>query len=136
VADGSGPELDVGELTTWLDDAVLLAPGMLLHPRTSWTAVGEDRFRVSVTDAGLTVSGEVFLDDDGLPRDFRTEDRWADLPGGLVRTPWSTPVHGWTVADGRRRLAEASAVWHLPDGDLTYGEMRLVTLDLHLPPGR
>ena len=41
VADGSGPEFDLGELTTWLDDAVLLAPGMLLDARTSWAAAGE-----------------------------------------------------------------------------------------------
>src|SRR4051812_7568703 len=62
-ADGSGPEFDIGELPTWLDDAVLLAPRMLLHPRTAWEAAGEDSFRVSVTDAGRTVGAEVFVDD-------------------------------------------------------------------------
>jgi hypothetical protein len=134
VADGSGPEFDIGELTTWLDDAVLMAPGMLLDARITWTDVGEDSFRVSVTDAGRTVGGEVFLDDDGRPRDFRTEDRWADLPGGPVRTPWSTPVHGWTVVDGRPRITRGSAVWHLPGGDFTYGEMTLASLDLDVPP--
>lgn len=136
VADGSGPEFDIGELTTWLDDAVLLAPGMLLDARTSWTAAGEDSFRVSVTDGGHTVSGEVFLDEEGRPRDFRTEDRWADLPGGPVRTPWSTPVHGWTVVDARPRPTGGSAVWHLPDGDFTYGEMTLAALELDVPAGR
>ena len=136
VADGAGPEFDVGELTTWLDDAVLLAPGMLLDARTTWSAVREDCFRVSITDAGRTVSGEIFLDDDGRPRDFRTEDRWADLPGGPVRTPWNTPVEGWTVVDGRPRTTGGSAVWHLPDGEFTYGEMALAALDLDVPAGR
>ena len=136
VADGSGPEFDIGELTTWLDDAVLLAPGMLLDPRTTWAAVGEDSFRVSVTDAGLKVSGEVSLDEEGRPRNFRTDDRWADLPGGPVRTPWSTPVRGWTVVDGRPRVSGGSAVWHLPGGDFTYGEMTLAALDLDVPPNR
>src|SRR3712207_5478492 len=128
VADGSGPEFDIGELTTWPNDAVLLAPGMLLHPRTVWQATGDDSFRVAVTDAGRTVSAEVFLDEAGRPRDFRTEDRWADLPGGPVRAPWSTPVAGWTVVDGRPRLIGGAAVWHLPDGEYTYGEMELVDL--------
>ena len=41
VADGAGPEFDIGELSTWLDDAVLLTPGMLLHPRTTREAAGE-----------------------------------------------------------------------------------------------
>jgi hypothetical protein len=134
VADGSGPEFDIGELTTWLDDAVLLAPGMLLHPRTTWDAISADSFRVAVTDAGRTVSAEVLLDEEGRPRDFRSEDRWADLPGGRVRAPWSTPVTGWTMADGRPRMTGGAAVWHLPDGEYRYAEMTLQSLDLDVPP--
>jgi hypothetical protein len=109
---------------------------MLLDPRTTWDAVGDDRFRVSVTDAGRTVSAEVVLDDEGRPRDFRTEDRWADLPGGPVRTPWSTPVRGWTVVGGRPRMTGGSAVWHLPAGEYRYAEMTVVDVALDVPPGR
>jgi hypothetical protein len=133
VDDGSGPEFDISELTTWLNDAVCPAPAMLLHPRTAWEAVGDDRFRVSVTDAGHPVSAEVFLDDDSRPRDFRTTDRWADLPGGPVRAPWTTPVAGWTVVDGWPHPTGGAAVWHLPDGEFRYGEMTLQTLDLDVP---
>jgi hypothetical protein len=136
VADGSGPEFDTSELVTWLNDAVLMAPGMLLDPRTGWAAASDDSFRVSVTDAGHTVSAEVFLDDEGRPRDFRTDDRYADLPGGLVRAPWSTPVAGWTIVDGRLRATGGAAVWHLPDGEYRYGELTLVDLALDVPPGR
>jgi hypothetical protein len=136
VADGSGSEFDISELTTWLNDAVSLAPSMLLHPRTAWEAAEEDSFRVSVTDAGRTVSAEVFLDDAGRPRDFRTEDRWADLPGGPVRAAWTTPIAGWTVVDGLPLPTGGAAVWHLPDGQFRYGEMTLQSLDLDVPPGR
>src|SRR5688572_12085751 len=136
VADGAGPEFDIGELTTWLNDAVLLAPGMLLDARTEWAAAGDDGFRVSVVDSGRRVTAEVLLDEDGRPRTFRTEDRWADLPGGVVRTPWSTPVESWTVVDGRPRLGTAAAVWHLPDGDFRYGELALVDLALDVLPRR
>jgi hypothetical protein len=136
VADGSGPEFDTSELVTWLNDAVLMAPGMLLHDRIGWAAASDDSFQVSVTDAGNTVSAEVFLDEKGRPRDFRTDDRYADLPGGLVRAPWSTPVAGWTVVDGRPRGTGGTAVWHLPDGEYSYGEMALVDLVLDVPPGR
>jgi hypothetical protein len=37
---------------TWLNDAVLLAPAVLLDARTGWEPAGDDGFRVSVTDAG------------------------------------------------------------------------------------
>jgi hypothetical protein len=136
VADGQGPEFDVSELVTWLDDAVLMAPGMLLRGRMTWEPTGDDSFRVTVRDSGHTATAEVFLDGAGRPRDVRTEDRWADLPGGPVRTPWSTPVHGWTVVDARPRPTGGSAVWHLPDGDFTYGEMTLAALELDVPAGR
>lgn len=134
VADGSGPEFDVGELTTWLDDAILFAPGMLVDPRTTWEATGEDGFTVAVTDAGRTVRAEVFLDEAHRPRDVRSHDRWADLPGGRVRSTWSTPVDGWTVLDGRPRMTGGAAVWLLPDGPYRYAELRPVDLALDVPP--
>jgi len=136
VADGSGAEFDTSELTTWLDDAVLLAPGLLLHARTTWDEAGKNSFRVSVTDAGRRVSAEVLLDAENRPRDFRTEDRWADLPGGLVRAPWSTPVQGWTVLDGRHRMTGGAAEWQFPEGEFRYAEMSLVDLALDVPAGR
>ncbi|WP_139228834.1 DUF6544 family protein [Blastococcus tunisiensis] len=136
VADGSGPEFDTSELVTWLNDAVLLAPGMLLTPRVAWEPAGDDGFRVSVSDAGRTVGADVVLDDVGRPRDFRTDDRYADLPGGLVRAPWSTPVPAWDVVDGRPRPTAGAAVWHLPDGEFRYAELRLADLALDVPAGR
>jgi hypothetical protein len=113
VADGSGPEFDTGELTTWLDDGVLLAPGMLLGPRTTWEAAGPHGFRVAVTDAGRTERAEVSLDEDDRPSDVRSDDRRADLPGGPVRALWSTPVDGWAVVDGRPRIGmeRRSGTW-------------------------
>ncbi|MCZ2860584.1 DUF6544 family protein [Blastococcus sp. VKM Ac-2987] len=79
---------------------------------------------------------EVLLDDAGRPRDVRSSDRWADLPGGRVRALWSTPVDGWTVVDGRPRMTVGAAFWHLPDGPYRYAELRLVGLDPVLPPAR
>ncbi|MCE3555145.1 hypothetical protein LWC33_27280 [Pseudonocardia sp. RS11V-5] len=136
VADGAGPEFDIGELTTWLNDAVLLAPGMLLDGRVSWEDAGEDGFRISLTDAGRTVSAHVSLDPQGRPRDFRTQDRWADLPGGPVRALWSTPILGWTEVDGCPRMTGGAAVWHLPDGEFRYGELSLVELAVNVAAGR
>ncbi|MGY1744185.1 DUF6544 family protein [Blastococcus sp. SYSU D00695] len=137
VADGSGPELDTGELVTWLDDALLMAPGMLLDPRVTWDATGEDSFRVTVTDGGATVGADVLLDADARPTDVRTDDRWADLPEGLVRATWSTPVLEWADVGGVPRLGRACAVWHLPDGrELRYAELALVDLWPDVSAGR
>jgi hypothetical protein len=126
VVDGYGEEFDIGELVTCLNDAVLLAPSMLLAPSTSWSEVDDRSFDVTLTDAGHTVTARVLLDERGAPRDFQTEDRNAALNDGLVRAPWTTPVKGWELVDGRPFPGPASAVWQLPDGPFTYIEGNFV----------
>jgi hypothetical protein len=124
VVDASGPEFDVSELVTWLNDAVLLAPSMLLRPNVTWSGAGAGAFDLRLTDAGHEVTARVFVDDDGAPTDFRTTDRWAALPSGLVQAPWHTPIDGWDVVDGRPFPGRAAAVWHLDEGPFTYAEAR------------
>ena len=79
-------------------------------------------FDVALTDEGHTVTARAFVDPDGTLRDFATEDRWCDLPDGLVRARWTTPIDGWQEVDGRPWPTGAKAVWHLPEGPLPYIE--------------
>lgn len=120
VVEGSGPEFDVGELVTYLNDACLVAPSMLLTPEVDWHPVDGDSFDVSLTDRGITATARVVVDEGGAVRDFTTTDRYCALPSGLVRARWTTPVKAWTTADGRPVPADGKAVWHLPDGEYTY----------------
>jgi hypothetical protein len=122
VADGSGPEFDQSELVTYLNDAIVLCPSMLLDGSTSWAVADDGSFDVSLTDRGNTVTARVFVGPDGALRDFATDDRWCDLPSGLVRARWTTPIDGWTEVDGRPWATGARAVWDLPDGPLPYIE--------------
>lgn len=125
VVDGHGATFDTSEQVTWLNDAVLMAPSMLLHPAIRWLdGADRDSFVLDFTDAGRTVRAEVWLDDRGAPRNFVTDDRYVDLPGGLVRARWSTPVDGWEVRSGRPCFAQAGAVWQLPDGPFRYATLR------------
>ena len=102
VVDGHGATFDTSEQVTWLNDAVLMAPSMLLHPAVRWSdGADPNSFVLDFTDAGRTVRAEVRTDERGAPLTFATDDRYADLPGGLVRARWSTPVEGWTVRSGR-----------------------------------
>lgn len=134
VAEGGGEPFDIGELTTYLNDAVLLAPGMLLALDTSWFDGSDDTFRVELRDAGRAVSAEVSLDANGAPTSFTTTDRFMDRPGGPVRTRWSTPVDGWTVVQGRRVCTSAAAEWHLASGPLRYAELSLRSIGFNMSP--
>ena len=134
VVDGHGPTFDTSEQVTWLNDAVLMAPSMLLHPAVRWSdGADPNSFVLDFTDAGRTVRAEVRTDERGAPLTFATDDRYADLPGGLVRARWSTPVEGWTVRSGRPCFTRAGAVWHLPDGPFRYAT--LTPTDVIVKPG-
>ena len=128
VQDGQGPEFDLGELVTWLNDAVLLAPSMLLHPAVSWTGIDDHCFELTVRDQGKLVRARVYVDAQGGVTDFHTEDRWFVPPGSKeapVRTLWTTPVEGWHWVDGRMLPTRAEAIWR-PEGSppLPYASIR------------
>lgn len=125
VARTKGPETDLSELSTYLNDAVLMAPSMLLQPNTSFAPVDDTSFDVTLVDAGRTVTARVFLDGDGRPANFSTTDRYADLPGGIVQAEWTTPIDGWQPDGGRFIFTRGSGVWQLPEGPLRYLEFNL-----------
>jgi hypothetical protein len=119
---GAGPEYDVSELVTYLNDAVFCAPSMLLGLPVTWSVAGDRCFDLTLHDAEHRVSARVFLDERGAPVDFSTEDRWCDLPSGLARVRWTTPVRGGRQAGGRWLPTRGTAIWHLPTGDFSYAE--------------
>lgn len=128
VAEGHGPELDVGELVTYLSEAVLGAPSMLLGPETTWHALDDDAFEVRLTDAGTTVTARVEVDERGAPTRFTTTDRYFIDPTDPKKPParmrWSVPVAAWSTVDGRQVATDAQAVWEFPEGPYPYGELR------------
>lgn len=140
IADGTGEEYDLGELVTYLNDAVLIAPSMLLAPEVSWSSVDASSFDVKLTDHGRTVTARVVVDETGAPRDFSTTDRFCynpDQPKQLMRARWTTPIAGWEVVDGRPLPTGAQAVWHLPRGPFAYADFRLIpgTAAFNVRPG-
>ena len=140
VGDGQGEEYDTGELVTYLNDAVLIAPAMLFVPAISWAAAGDHAFDLSLTGHGRTVTARVLVDDCGAPADLRTTDRFCVDPvdpGKLTRARWNTPVAGWQMVDGRPLPTSGQAVWHLPGGPFTYADFRPVpeSLAFNIPPG-
>jgi hypothetical protein len=123
VAGGHGYELDLGELVTYLNDAILMAPSLLLDAQTTWTAVDANHFDVALTDGASTVKARVVLDARGAPTTFITTDRFFEAAGGRrVRTEWRTPVAGWQDAGGRMLPTRAQAVWQLPGGPFPYAD--------------
>ncbi|MGM1062365.1 DUF6544 family protein [Saccharothrix sp. Mg75] len=134
LAHATGPEVDAAELVTYLDDALLLAPSTLLDLPVTWAEVDGHTFDATLTDHGTEVTARVTTDHRGAPREVTTDDRWADLPTGLTRTRWSTPVDGWLLVGDRVRPRRARATWHLPDGPFTYAQFDFTDADITRHP--
>jgi hypothetical protein len=130
LADGQGPEYDSGELVTYLNDAVLLAPSLLLNAEIAWKAIDHKSFGLMLTDQGQIVEAQVLVDERGAPQNFSTTDRYyydnEDAKHRLIRTRWTTPVEGWTSVNGRPVPTRGQAIWHLPQGPLPYADFNLV----------
>jgi hypothetical protein len=128
LGDATGEPLDVGELVTWLNDAVFVAPTMLLGDGIAFSPAGDRAFDVSVTDGGRTVTARVFLDERGAPVDFETSDRFLQAPDGTWRRGvWHTPAAGWTTGPGGLPCPTSGhAAWKLPEGELNYVELRFL----------
>jgi hypothetical protein len=133
VGDWTGQELDLGELVTYLNDGILIAPSMLLVPEVHWSSVDERSFDVALTDRDHTVTARVFVDDHGAPIDFSTTDRFIADPADpkrLVRARWTTPVEGWQTIGDRRVWTRGRAVFHPPDGDFAYADFKPIAASL------
>lgn len=141
VGDGHGEEFDVGELVTYLNDGIMIAPSMLLVPDVEWSPVDASTFDVALTDRGHTVAARVSVDERGAPVDFSTTDRFAADPhdaAKLVRARWTTPMEGWhDVGGGRRLWKRGQAVWHLPEGEFAYADFTPIagSLVFNVKPG-
>jgi hypothetical protein len=141
IEDASGEEYDTGELVTYLNDAVLIAPSMLLVPAVTWAPVDAGSFEVSLTNRDHTVTARVVLDESGGPREFSSIDRFCydpDNPKRLVRARWTTPIAGWQMIDGRKLPSMAETTWYLPRGPFTYADFRPVpgSLAFNVPAGQ
>jgi len=140
IADGKGAEFDATELVAYLNDAVLMAPSMLLVPEVTWTAVDGSAFGLSITDHDRSVSARVMVDRRGAPLEFSTMDRFCsdpDDPEKVLRVRWTTPVAGWELVDGRQVFTRVEARWHLPAGIFTYADFRPIpgTFAYNVAPG-
>jgi hypothetical protein len=140
VGDGTGEAYDIGELVTYLNDGIMIAPSMLLVPDVAWSAAGPDCFDVSLSDRGRTVKARVFIDGQGAPLNFETTDRFYSDPKNATkvsRCRWTTPIDGTQEAGDRRLAARGRATWHPPEGDLTYAELAFdpASLAFNVAPG-
>jgi hypothetical protein len=126
VVDLAGDELSRTETVTLLNDLCFFAPSWLTDPRLRWTAIDDRTASVAFTNGPHTVSARLEFNAAGELVNFISEDRGALQGDGTLRVvPWSTPMRSYRDVGGLRLAGEGEAIWHYPEGDFTYGRMKL-----------
>jgi hypothetical protein len=133
VVDVKGEVLTTTETVTMLNDMCIFAPGNLYDKRLSWKEIDSLSCEVTLQNGSYKVSAILFFNEKGELVNFVSDDRYALQDDGTMRRArWSTPVKDYKVIDGRRIPTYGETIWNYPEGDFTYGNFRLKSIDYNL----
>jgi hypothetical protein len=123
VADTVGPEMDQGAgLRHWGE--ILALPEAALSPELTWTPVDDRSARFVAAQGTLRMEATLHFGEDGRP-DACQANRYRDVAGKPVLTPWSGRSRAWKPFRGRMFPTLWESTWHLPEGDLTAVRMEV-----------
>lgn len=124
VSDARGEHMDRGEAITLFNDMCLMAPATLVDKRIAWETIDPLTAKASLNDGYNQVSALLYFNQEGQLVNFITDDRYyTNLDNTYKNVRWSTPVSNYREINGLKLSTYGEAVWHLPEGDFTYGRV-------------
>lgn len=132
---GGTRETGAASLLRFLAESVWLPTALLPSPDCRWEAIDAGRARVTLTDCGLTVSMTVNVDEGGRITTVRAE-RFRDVRGAGVLTPWVGRFGEYKSVAGMMVPAHAEVEWELPEGPMPYWKGALGRADYEFWPTR
>lgn len=129
LADGVGPEMDQGAALRFWGEA-LAFPELVRSPYLRWEAMTDTQARVRIEQGELKLDAVIEYDEQGLPVSMHAQ-RYRDVNGKAVLTPWTGHSREWREMDGRLFPTRWESVWHLPEGDFPAVRMEI----LHIQTG-
>jgi len=135
VVDARGPEMNQSETVTMFNDMCLLAPATLIDPNIRWQELDQRTVKGTFTNAGNTISALLSFDEAGDLANFVSDDRYQSADGKTYeKFRWSTPIEAYRTVDDRRIMSRASASWQMPNGELEYARLEVVSVDCNVGP--
>jgi hypothetical protein len=128
-----GPEMNVAETVTLLNDMALFYPAALVDADIDWETLDRRTVRATFRSGPEPVSAELRFDDACMLRDFVSDDRYAASADGdsFTRMRWSTPVQDVGTFEGRRVVTRGEGRWHPPEGAFTYLEAEITDVTVN-----
>jgi hypothetical protein len=127
LADGVGPEMDQGAGLRFWGEA-LAFPELVRSPYLRWEVMTQTRARVRIEQGELKLEAVIDYDERGLPIAMHAQ-RYRDVNGKGVLTPWTGHSREWRELDGRLFPTQWESVWHLPEGDFLAVRMEILHLE-------
>ncbi|HRI60082.1 MAG TPA: hypothetical protein PK228_10175 [Saprospiraceae bacterium] len=126
----TGPEMGAAETVTFFNDMCCMAPATLIDKRISWLETDSNNVKAAFANNGITISAWLYFNDRGELTNFISDDRYAVAENNTMKKiRWSTPMKDYKDIDGHRLPGYADAIYNYPEGDLCYGNFRVVNVE-------
>jgi len=122
------PELNAGALMRFLGEATWLPTRLMPGDGLTWEGVDADRAKATLTDGTTTVSLTFRFSGDGDIVELYSPDRFREVNGTFVPTPWRVRAEGYANVAGIRVMSPAVAEWILPEGPQPYWRARITSV--------
>ncbi|MCX7790289.1 MAG: hypothetical protein N2378_06585 [Chloroflexaceae bacterium] len=121
----ASPELDQGELMRFLAEAVWYPTALLPGQGVQWEAIDDTRAAATLRDGATSVRLVFQFNAQGLIDSVHAEDRYRDVNGTLVATPWQVRCWDFQTRDGMLVPLQGEVAWLLPQGSQPYWRGRI-----------
>ncbi|MDX9760092.1 MAG: hypothetical protein RBU27_13115 [Bacteroidota bacterium] len=132
-ADMAGPEMDQSTLLRYMSEMPWFPSAFLTVPGIEYAAVDDDTVELRMTHGGISVRGRFTFDHEGKILRFDTDDRFREIDGRMLLTPWYGIYEGWGEFDGMRIPLSAAVSWRMSDGPLTYARFVIERMEYDIP---
>jgi hypothetical protein len=114
------PEIGAGALQRYLAELVWLPTALLPRQGVVWTELDDSSARATLTVNNITVSLDFYFGADNLVNRVYTPERFRDVNGRTVPTPWQGRFWRYEEHDGMKIPMAGEVEWLLPDGPQIY----------------
>jgi hypothetical protein len=130
IVDAKGDTMTKGETVTLFNDMCVMAPATLIDSSIQWQSIDTLTARGIFANAGFTISVLLTFNEEGQLVDFSSDDRFMSADGITYKNyRWTTPMGNYKNFGGRNVATQAELIWHMPEGEYTYGEFDLVDIE-------
>ncbi|WP_028671897.1 DUF6920 family protein [Saccharospirillum impatiens] len=121
-------QLDQGELLRFFAESAWYPTALLPSQGVHWQAIDERRATAILSDSGTSVALTIRFNEAGLIESVRAEDRFREVNGAQIATPWEGTFWDYREQDGMLVPSSGEVAWLLPEGPKPYWRGQLTDI--------